>query len=193
MLALGSAAIGAGGSIVSQIVGGVITSRREQRKAVVEEERWKLEIEAKRRDRQLEYKTELFGRFLSAAEGTQRDENLGKSINYEQYMEQQVVVTQLRDWAEEIGLLVPEVYRHVKSTYKSVRIMLMQKHLMHVLEASETAPEDLSRREQEVVFWIRQTREAIRSYINHEPVEWPEQLIAERKAEQRKAAPSESS
>jgi hypothetical protein len=65
-LALGSAAIGAGGSILSQVVAGVITSRREKKKAQADEKRWQLESDAKRRDRSLDHKIALFAKFIAS-------------------------------------------------------------------------------------------------------------------------------
>ena len=42
--------------------------------------------------------------------------------------------------------------------------------------------------EETLQFWMGNSRSAIRSYINHEPVEWPEQAIAEHNREQRERA-----
>ncbi|WP_458111194.1 hypothetical protein M1D88_12600 [Arthrobacter sp. R1-13] len=188
MLALGSAAIGAGGSIISQAVGGVIASRREQKKAEADEKRWHLENDARRRDRQLEHKIELFTKFLSTVEGIERSEAWGQSMTRDAYLGHTERLDQLRDLVEEIGLLAPEVYRHARTTYMRVRLMFVTKTHYVTQKDDKEAEVSIKRAEEDVAFWIGQSRHAIRSYISHKPVEWPEQAIAERIAERKKEA-----
>ncbi len=169
-------------------MGGVITSRREQRKAAAEDERWRLEIEAKRRDRQLEYKTELFGKFLSTAEGIERTEGgWGKAITHEGLMAKKDVIDQMRDWGEEIGLLAPELHRHAGVTAAKIQGMYVKKLLAHSETALNDARIEIQCAEEDVAFWIRRTREAVRAYMNHEPVVWPEEAIDEHKRAQRES------
>ncbi|WP_156368478.1 hypothetical protein [Arthrobacter sp. Leaf137] len=188
MLALGSAAIGASGAIMSQVFGGVIASRREQKKAEADEKRWHIENNAKRRDRQLEHKTQLFTKFLSTAERIkQRSGSWGHAITEETYADARKNLNQLRDLAEEIGLLAPEVYRHASMTYYRNNLMFVTSTGFLTKEDEKWAAGSIKAAEEDASFWIWETRRAIRSYISHEPVDWPEQAIAERTAERRKA------
>jgi hypothetical protein len=183
-LALGSAAIGAGGSIISQIVGGVITSRREQKKAEAEDRRRQVENEAKRRDRQLDRKIELLSKFLSAAERAEQTPTWGRPLSSEELQEHDDTLVQLRVSVEEIGLLVPDLYRFADNIYDAVRYMLLH---MVVAESKweEKSSERIGNAQDYVAFLISLTRVAVRSYINHEPVEWPEHAIAEYHAQRK--------
>jgi hypothetical protein len=119
-LALSSAAIGAGGSVLSQIVGGVIVSRREKKKAEADERRWHIEADAKRRDRSLDHKIELFSRFLAALEGIQRAEAWGSPVSHQDFMAHNQTLDEAQQVLEEIGLIAPDVYRHANATHRSV-------------------------------------------------------------------------
>jgi hypothetical protein len=188
MMTLGSAAIGASGAIIAQIVSGFITSKREARQAEADEKRWQIENDAKRRDRQLEHKTQLFTKFLSTAEGIkQRSGDWGHAITQETYADTRKNIEQLRDLAEEIGLLAPEVYRHAAHSYYRINLMFLTCTGFLTKEDEAAAAESLEAAEDDANFWIWHTRRAIRAYISHEPVEWPEQAIAERAAKNRKA------
>lgn len=187
-LALGSAAIGAGGSVLSQVVGGRITSRRERKKAEADERRWRTESDAKRRDRNLDQKIELFSRFLAALEGIQRAEAWSSPVSHADFLAHNQTLDEAQQILEEIGLIAPEVYPHAKATHKSVTSMLFAKlhpgfpvgHPVMVTEARNA--------EAVLGFWMANTRAAIRSYINHEPVAFPDEALAELKKENREAA-----
>jgi len=186
-LALGSAAIGAAGSVLSQAVGGYITGKREKRRADAEEKRWSIESDAKRRDRSLDQKVELFSRYLALIGGIERDEMWGRPVSTEAFMAYNETLDEVQQIIEEIGLIAPELHRFVAITSKRTVGMLFSRFGEKYengdpgeLAAGKRAHEDLQ-------FWIAQTRIAFRSYINHEPVEWPEQAIAEHKAALRKS------
>ena len=178
-LALGSAAIGAGGSILSQVVAGVITSRREKKKARADEKRWQLESDAKRRDRSLDHKIALFARFMASVQGIERAEAWGNPITHATFMGHSQTLDELQRVVEEIGLIAPEVHRHARAAYVSLNKMLIAK--VRTDKDDQDATKAVSRAEESLGFWIGLTRTAIRSYINHEPVDWPEQAIAEHK------------
>jgi hypothetical protein len=86
---------------------------------------------------------------------------------------------ELQEVVEEIGLIAPEVHRHAKATYVSLNKMLFAK--VRTDKDDQDATKAVSRAEESLGFWIGLTRTAVRSYINHEPVGWPEQAIAEHK------------
>jgi hypothetical protein len=186
-LALSSAAIGAGGSVLSQIVGGVIVSRREKKKAEADERRWHIEADAKRRDRSLDHKIELFSRFLAALEGIQRAEAWGSPVSHQDFMAHNQTLDEAQQVLEEIGLIAPDVYRHANATHRSVTTMLFTKVHVGYPIGHPVFVTGARNAEETLRFWMGQTRVAIRSYINHEPVAWPEQALAELKLAQRQA------
>lgn len=186
-LALGSAAIGAGGSVLSQVVGGIITGRRERRKAEADEHRWRVESDAKRRDRSLDHKIGLFSRFLATIEGIQRAESWGSPVSHSNFMAYNQTLDEAQQVLEEIGLIAPDVYPHAKATHRSASVMLFAKSHAGYPVGHPVFVTGARNAEETLQFWMIHTREAIRSYINHEPVELPEQALTELKVEQRKA------
>ncbi|MEC5181265.1 hypothetical protein [Arthrobacter sp. CG_A4] len=183
VLALGGAAIGAGGSILAQVTAGIITSRREKKKLITEDKRWQAESDAKRRDRNFDRKVALFSSFLASAQAMERAATWGPPEAYEMLLEDSETQTlsEIRKVVEEIGLLAPEVHRHVQSTFAA----LIKMHAgMTRSDSQKYAPANraaIGAAVQDVAFWLGHTRKAIGSYINHENVEWPEQAIAEHK------------
>ncbi|MDQ0868991.1 hypothetical protein QFZ70_001464 [Arthrobacter sp. V1I9] len=177
LLALGGAGLGATGAVAAQIVAAVFTARRENKKALAEEARWKLENDAKRRDRNLDHKIDLFGRFLSVAESLYQDMAWGTQITDEEFHAYQPRMQELRDKAEEIGLIAPEVFRHTQATLRSIGKMLEIK--TPFLWSAKTGKPSIEQAEECVAAWIRLTRGAIRSYINYEPVDWDEKELKE--------------
>lgn len=190
VLALSSAAIGAGGSVLSQVVGGIITSRREKKKGEAEDRRWRIETDAKRRDRGLEQKLALFSRFLATVEGIKRAELWGTPVSHETFHEYQRSLEELQETVEEVGLVAPEVYPHLKATYVAVGRMLWSKVGSKYEQGDPDAVIAADRAQGSLHFYMGITRTALRAYVNHEPVEWPEQAIAEFKAKQRQEAKS---
>lgn len=185
---LTSAAIGAGGAVSAQVVGGIITSRREARKAAAEERRWQLESNAKRRDRGLDQKVALFSKFLATVEGIRQAEAWGKPISSRTFYEHDRTLYELNGTLEEIGLVAPDVYKHMKATHDAVGNMLWSK-ISQEYEQGDPAEVAAARRAEEALqFWMGLTRAALRSYINHEPVVWPEEAIYDFKAAQRREA-----
>lgn len=178
MMALSSAAIGAGGAIVSQIVAGVITGRRENKKSKTEAERWKLEADAKRRDRQFDHKIELFSKFLAIAEdmGRAGQPFVGSTQDLTDSVKE--ASKQLKDLAEEIGILAPELFEIAQSTVNAASSFYFG-FVSHTLvskgrTANDVAKEDSVTRLREarfsLNFWSDAFRDATRSYISHEPI-----------------------
>lgn len=182
-MALGSAAIGAGGSILSQVVGGIVTSRREKKKAEADERRWQIESDAKRRDRNLDHKIALFSKFLASMEGIQRTEDWAAPRTEATWDSYEQTLNDLREVVEEIGLIAPDVYRHATSTFISFSQLLFAKLDSGYAKGDRAAVRAADTAELSLDFWVELTRIAIRSYISHEDVEWPEQAIAEHERE----------
>lgn len=181
VLALGGAAIGAGGSVLAQIVAGMIASRRENKKTSAEYQRWQAESDAKRRDRNFDRKVELFSSFLASAQAMVQAASLGPSEVYVAVLDDSKAqpLEGLHEAVEEIGILAPDVYQHVQSTYAAllkmhfrlIRVDPQRDEIANILAIDAAAKESR--------FWISHTRVAVRSYMNHEAVKWPEQEIAD--------------
>jgi hypothetical protein len=191
MLAIGSATIGASGAIVSQVVAGVITGKREQRKADAEAERWKVDADAKRRDRQMDRKIELFSEFLSTMrEFSASDVWLRKEPTSEMAEGQRHLVRKLGLAAEEIGILAPELYDYAESAYKTASNAVMAHNFRKILRGkdgqearayvAEVSAEVTEVRQSMLTsMWL--FRDATRSYVSHEPVTPHSEALAEHK------------
>jgi hypothetical protein len=168
MLAIGSATIGASGAIVSQVVAGVITGKREQRKADAEAERWKLEADAKRRDRQLDRKIELFGKFLSTSQELLA---LQKKEGQEATEQRQNAVTKLGSMSEEIGIHAPELYLYARSTYHAALVAILTIAIGKPTDSEGHQEFQARRTRASLEFWTRAFRESTRLYVSHEPIQ----------------------
>ncbi|MET4003905.1 hypothetical protein ABIB48_002643 [Arthrobacter sp. UYCu511] len=180
LLALGGAGIGASGAVGAQIVAAIFTGKREKKQAEDTEERWKREAEAKRRDRSLDHKTALFVKFFATMEDVHRFESPSAVLDHDTIRTRFAEMRPVIEAVEEIGLIAPEIYRYVQKTSK-----LMTDYIFTKLgwgHPQKNSPSHLLAIKQEhalVGGWIHLTRAAVRSYIAHEQVIWPEQAIAE--------------
>lgn len=188
MLALSSAAIGASGAVISQVVAGVITGKREQRKASAESERWSVEAEARRRDRQLDRKIELFGQFLSTSE-SMTSSTYSALWERESEESQLDAYRQLRSMTEKIGILAPELYDLAKSTSESAGTLMIAGLRTPNISLS---PEDSQAEEKinlEQREWVRTAtkrleawtdifRAATHAYVSHQPIQTHEEAAA---------------
>lgn len=175
-LAFGSAAIGACGAIISQVAAGVITNKRERIKADADSRQWRADADAKRRDRQLDRKIELFSEFLSTAREVQSSELWLKGRTAPAARQsQQDAVRKLRHIAEEIGILAPELYEYADAASSTASDAVLRQM---VLEMAGIDPDDEVRVEAAKVrqtrksasIWAKLFRQATRSYISHEPI-----------------------
>ncbi|RAM37694.1 hypothetical protein DBZ45_08830 [Arthrobacter globiformis] len=160
--------------MAAQIVAAIFTSKREAKKAIADEERWRLENEAKRRDRNLDHKTDLFVRFLAIAESLYQDMAWeGNSITDEEFHAYQPRLQELREKVEEIGLIAPEVLRHAQVTLRTIGKMLEVKTPFLSFGQARASKDSVREKEEWVRRWIAMTRDAMTFYINHEPVVFP--------------------
>lgn len=175
--AFGSAAIGASGAVISQVVAGVITSKRERRKAEADADRWKAEADAKRRDRQLDRKIELFSEFLSTIREIETSDMWSKRKTTGTTRGSQLEAwKKLRLLAEEIGILAPELYDYADIAAATAGRAVMGQ--MFVDLAAHPANKvsfvveawEVTEQRESLSIWARLFRKATRSYISHEPV-----------------------
>ncbi|WP_050053396.1 hypothetical protein [Pseudarthrobacter siccitolerans] len=179
MLAIGSATIGAGGAIISQVVAGVISGKRERRKAQADAERWRVEADAKRRDRQLDRKIDLFGELLTIIEELcmwlmGREE----LIDHKAELRQLKAARQLARISEEIGILEPELYEYAKTGHDmALRALTGHWHSMRKGDLGDDSEQGVGAdapKADEVLadlsIWADLFREAAHSYVSHQPV-----------------------
>lgn len=199
MLALGSAAIGASGAVLSQVVSGVVTGKREQRKATVDAERWSYEAEASRRDRHLDRKIELFRQFLSTSESMTT--STSRALwGRESEESQEDAYRQLCSIAEEIGILAPELYDLAQSTAQSAAVLVLaslKKPNVRMARSAEDAEEIEAEEEDEkgqrvnrmmtssnsLAAWTDIFRAATHAYISHRPIQPQQEAEAQAKAQ----------
>lgn len=186
MLALSSAAIGASGAVISQVVAGAITGKRERGKADVEADRWKAEADAKRRDRQMDRKIALFSEFLSTMrEFSASDVWLRETkITSEMTEDQRQLVTKLGRAAEEIGILAPELYEYAEAAYRAADYAAIGHVLRGHLQGKggQEAGADaagITKLRESVSTSIWLFRNATRSYVSHEPITRHSKALAE--------------
>lgn len=193
MLALGGAGLGATGAVGAQIVAAIFTAKRENKKALADEARWEFDSQAKRRDRNLDQKTALFVRFLSAVREIHRKEAWANVISDEVFQSYGEEQDQIEAMVQEISLIAPEVYRHAYATKKSLSKMLIEKSAFRNSQRSDDAKQTaITNAEEQVDIWLGRTQVAMRAYINHEEVVWPEEEIQLEKIAQAKARRSPS-
>ncbi|MDQ0730444.1 hypothetical protein [Arthrobacter sp. B1I2] len=179
-LALGSAGLAATGAVAAQIVAAVFTGKREKKKAEAEERRWQIESDVKRRDRNLDHKLDLFARFLSTAESVYQDMAWGTQITDDEFHEYQPRLQQLRELSEEIGIIAPETYKHTNHVLTLIgRMLKIKTPFLSPPIKTRADQEAIEEAEQRVTRMIRLTRAAFRSYVSHQPLDWPEKDLKE--------------
>lgn len=193
MMAVSSAAIGASGAIIAQVVAGVITGRRERTKAEAETERWRSEAEAKRRDRQLDRKIELFTRFLSTGDvllnptlWQLEGDTSARSAKRNEASEH------LRTMSQEIGILAPELYDHARSVSTSalmavVTFLIEESDVEQDAEKLPTSKARVDEMRKSFSLWHQAFRKVTHSYISHEAVPAHEDAIEVHKKELKEA------
>ncbi|WP_426226393.1 hypothetical protein [Pseudarthrobacter sp. DSP2-3-2b1] len=191
MLALGGAGVGATGAIGAQIVAAIFTAKREKKKALADEVRWEFDSVAKRRDRNMDQKAALFVRFLSTVQEIERKEawaNVISDATFKSYGEQQ---DQLEAMVQEVSLIAPDVYRHVYATKKNVSKMLIEKSAFrNSMRSEDEKSAAITNAEKQVQIWLGRTQVAMRAYIDHREVVWPDEEIQLERIAQMKGRPS---
>ncbi|MFD0044732.1 hypothetical protein ACFVGV_06030 [Pseudarthrobacter scleromae] len=173
-LTLIGAAMGAGGAIASQVIAGVITDRREQRRSREEAERWKLEADAKRRDRQLDRKIELFAQLLSETQNVLNSTQMYGNLNQETAESLVAASWQVLAITEEIGILAPELHEYAQSVAKAtgntVKAFRLRDALPLGTKKRRAAAHQATRAHEGLHSWADLFRQEARSYVIHGPV-----------------------
>ncbi len=169
----------------------IFTAKREKKKALADEVRWEFDSVAKRRDRNMDQKAALFVRFLSTVQEIERKEawaNVISDATFKSYGEQQ---DQLEAMVQEVSLIAPDVYRHVYATKKNVSKMLIEKSAFrNSMRSEDEKSAAITNAEKQVQIWLGRTQVAMRAYIDHREVVWPDEEIQLERIAQMKGRPS---
>ena len=163
VLALGGAGIGATGAIITQIVGGIFTAKREKRKTISDRELWEHEAEAKRRDRSLDQKIEIFTEILALSADLSNDVYFQIAISDELRATFWQQTSSLRSMAQRVSILAPELFGHAEQIVSKCDALVAARRLEEN-GADPTPPYSAALKS------IADAREAFRAYIDHKPI-----------------------
>ncbi|MBV1778718.1 hypothetical protein KRR55_06275 [Paeniglutamicibacter sp. ABSL32-1] len=169
-LALGGAGIGAGGAIIAQIIGGILTAKREKRKAASDRELWEFEAEAKRRDRSIDEKIEVFAAILSVSESLITVIHLEPIFGEQPLSTLRTKLSELQSHVQKLSILVPELFEHADGVFQRCNVMVMITSRSHFLSDRENLHTEINPAHHEADESIKIARAAFQAYVSHKPI-----------------------